>query len=325
MQNFSLTRPADRNAAIMAAQMQGAAYIAGGTDMMQLLRNNVVAPTRLVDLETFQLSAITVTNGDLRLGALTSMADVAAHPAVVRYWPVISEALLRSASPQIRNMGTMGGNLLQRTRCLYFRDTGFACNKRLPGSGCPAIEGDSRDLAIFGTSAHCIATHPSDLPVALMALGASVETEGAQGGKRILPLAEFYRRPGDTPHLETNLQPGELIVAIVVPGGEVARRSAYLKVRDRSSFAFALVSAAVGLDIQGGTIRDARLALGGVGVMPWRLPTVEAALRGQAPTEAVFQAAAAQAGTGAQTTEMNAFKVILAQRTVLRALQTVAA
>jgi xanthine dehydrogenase YagS FAD-binding subunit len=325
MQDFSLTRPADRNAAITAAETQGSAYIAGGTDMMQLLRNNVVAPTRLIDLEKFQLSAITINDGDLRLGTLASMADVAAHPAVVKNWPVISQALLRSASPQIRNMGTMGGNLLQRTRCLYFRDTGFACNKRLPGSGCPAIEGDSRDLAIFGTSAHCIATHPSDLPVALMALGASVEIEGAQGGKRILPLADFYRQPDDTPHIETNLQPGELIVAILVPGGEVARRSVYLKVRDRSSFAFALVSAAVALDIQGGTIRDARLALGGVGVLPWRLPAVEAALKGKQPTEAVFQAAAAQAGDGAQTTRMNAFKVILAQRTVLRALQTVAA
>jgi xanthine dehydrogenase YagS FAD-binding subunit len=186
-----------------AALPQGGSFIAGGTDLLQLMKSNVAAPAQLVDLAPLSLRGIHVTDSELRLGAMETMANVAAHPDVQRNWPAISQALLLSASPQVRNMGTMGGNLLQRTRCLYFRDVSFACNKRIPGSGCPAIAGENRELAILGGSEHCIATHPSDFPVALMALGASVSIVGANGQPRVVPLAEFYRLPGDTPHIET--------------------------------------------------------------------------------------------------------------------------
>jgi xanthine dehydrogenase YagS FAD-binding subunit len=266
-----------------------------------------------------------VDKSGLRLEAMARMSDVAAHPVVRERFPVISQALLASASPQIRNMGTMGGNLLQRTRCGYFRDTGFGCNKREPGSGCPAINGENRLLAILGGSTHCIASHPSDLAVALLALDATVELRGANGAQRSLPLSDFHRLPGDTPQTETNLAPGEMIVAIVVPETPVARRSYYLKVRDRTSFEFALVSAAVALQAEGGTIHDVRVAAGGVGTRPWRLPEVEAALRGKKLDDQALRDAASQAGQGAQPASQNAFKLTLLRRTVLRALQTVAA
>jgi xanthine dehydrogenase YagS FAD-binding subunit len=249
------------------------------------------------------------------------MADVAAHPAVQGDWPAISEALLLSASPQIRNMGTMGGNLLQRTRCGYFRDTGFPCNKRTAGSGCPAIHGANRGLGVIGVSAHCIATHPSDLPVALMAMDTQLELLNPNGGRRIVPLNEFYRLPGDTPQIETNLLPGELIASILVPPSAAAKRSRYVKIRDRASFEFAAVSAAVAIDVQAGIVRDIRVALGGVAPKPWRLPQVEAALQDQPAGDTSFAAAAALAGQGAQPASQNAFKVKLMQRAVLRALQ----
>ena len=325
MQSFLITDPSSLWEATVLGGVPGATFIAGGTDVMQLLKNNVIAPRQLIDLDKLNLSKITSDRGELRLGALATMADVAAHPVVREDWPAISQALLLSASPQVRNMGTMGGNLLQRTRCLYFRDSGFACNKRAPGSGCPAIAGDSRDLAIFGTSSHCIATHPSDLPVALMAFDAEVELQAPGGATRRLPLSKLYRLPGATPHIETNLQSGELITAVILSAQAVSHRSTYLKVRDRTSFAFALVSAAVALDIEDGTIRDARVALGGVGTMPWRTPLVEMALRGQAPSDQVFEAAALKIAAGTETTQMNAFKIRLAQRTIVRALQTVSA
>lgn len=320
MENFSIVRPVS----LAAAMQSGGTFIAGGTDLVQLWENNVEQPRQVVDLDAVGSHDISVSADGLRLGALVTMAETAEHPAVKSGWPAISQALLLAASPQIRNMGTMGGNLLQRTRCGYFRDTGFACNKRAPGSGCPAIAGDNRDLAIFGGSEYCIATQPSDMPVALVALGASVVLQSAQGG-RTIPLADLYRAPGDTPQRDTNLQPGEVIVAIVVPASPAAKRSAYLKVRDRTSYAFALAAAAVGLDMDGGTIRDARAAAGGVGVMPWRLPGVEAALRGQPASPEVLAAAAQHAGDGATPASENAFKVRLLQRTVLRALRSVAA
>jgi xanthine dehydrogenase YagS FAD-binding subunit len=306
------------------------AYIAGGTDMMQLMRDDILAPRRLIDLDgrragTDAMRGISSGPDGLRLGALATMAEVAAHPAVREQAPAISQALLLSASPQVRNMGTVGGNLLQRKRCLYFRDVGFACNKRAPGSGCPAIAGDSRELAVLGGSTHCIATHPSDMPVALMALDASVLLRAPDGGSRSVKLADFYRLPGDTPHLETVMAPGELIEAVTVPASAAARRSAYVKVRDRTSFAFALVSAAVALELRDGVIAEARLAMGGVGTRPWRMPAVEAALRGARPTEESLRAAAARATDGAEPTEANAFKVKLMPRVALRALQTVAA
>ncbi len=326
MHLFTLTHPAGIDAAVHAAQAGGAAYIAGGTDLLQLMKNDVEAPQTLVDLAALKLDGIgTTADGTLRLGALATMSKAAAHPTVRQGWPAISQALLLSASPQVRNMGTMGGNLLQRTRCNYFRDTGFACNKRDPGSGCPAIGGDNRNLAVFGVSEHCIATHPSDMPVALIALDARVELHGPQGATRTIPLAELYVQPGDTPQTETTLRPGELIAAVLVPASAAAKRSAYLKVRDRASFAFALVSAAVGLEIENGTIRDARLAMGGVGTVPWRMETVEAELRGKKPTADVFEAAAVHAPEGAHAASENGFKLRLMQRVAARAFQSVAA
>ncbi len=303
----------------------GSMLIAGGTDLLQLMKNNIVSPSSLIDLEGLDLRAISVTEQHLHLGALATMAEVAAHRAVVTGWPAIASALLQAASPQIRNMGTVGGNLLQRTRCNYFRDTGFSCNKREPGSGCPAIAGDNRELAIFGGTPRCIAAHPSDLPVALMALDAEVGLKAPDGTMRILPIADFYRLPGDTPHIETELKSGELIESVTLPATALARKSAYVKVRDRTSFSFALVSAAVALDIADDRIRDVRIVLGGVASMPWRLPHAEAALRGKQPGEALFKEAASHAADGATPASKNGFKAELARRTVLHALQTLTA
>jgi xanthine dehydrogenase YagS FAD-binding subunit len=317
MQTFELIEPHE------AVWRDGDAYIAGGTDLLQLMRNDVVAPRRLIDLSGSRFHDISVSNGTLALGALCRMSEVAEHAEVKSHWPAISQALLLSASPQVRNMGTMGGNLLQRTRCNYFRDVGFPCNKRQPGSGCPALRGDNRELAILGGSSNCIATHPSDLPVALMAFDAELDLVAPGGKTRRVPIAHFYRLPGDTPHIETDLHPGEMITRVHVPGGPWTQKSCYVKVRDRSSFAFALVSAAVGLDVTDGQIREARVALGGVGPMPWRLPRVEEALRGKRVTHENLQAAASHAADGAVGTGGNDFKIELARQTVLRALQTV--
>jgi xanthine dehydrogenase YagS FAD-binding subunit len=325
MQSFHLVHPATIDAAVAAAATNGGKYIAGGTDLLQLMKDNVESPDRLVDLEVLPLTRITLENGSLRLEAMARMSDVAAHPIVRDRFPIISQALLASASPQIRNMGTMGGNLLQRTRCGYFRDTGFACNKREPGSGCPAIHGENRMLAILGGSTQCIASHPSDFAVALVALDATVALRGANGARRSMKLRDFHREPGDTPQIETNLAPGEMIEAIVVPDTPVAQRSHYLKVRDRTSFEFALVSTAVAMQLNNGTIRDVRVAAGGVGTRPWHLPEVEAALRGKPLNDRTLREAAAQAGQGAQPASQNGFKLTLLRRTVLRALQTVAA
>jgi xanthine dehydrogenase YagS FAD-binding subunit len=323
MQSFEMVRP-DNASLALGDWRDGDAFIAGGTDLLQLMKANVMTPRRVVDLERLDLRRISSEANGLELGALCSMAEVAEHPAVRTGFPAISQALLASASPQVRNMGTVGGNLLQRTRCGYFRDVGFACNKRLPGSGCPALHGENRELAIFGGSTQCIATHPSDLPAALMALDAEVELAAKGGNTRRLKLADFYRLPADTPQIETAIRPGELITKVRVPASQVARNSYYLKVRDRTSFAFALVSAAVGLDVSNGVVRDARVALGGVGPMPWRLPHVEAALRGQRLEPARLQEAAARAGEGATGAGGNDFKIDLTRRTVLRALHTVA-
>jgi xanthine dehydrogenase YagS FAD-binding subunit len=324
MQAFTLTTPSDRKSAIAAASQAHAKYIAGGTDLLQLAKDNIETPSHLVDLESLPMTGIHPSADGLHLEPLARMADVAAHPAVVQGWPVLSQALLASASPQIRNMATMGGNLLQRTRCGYFRDTGFACNKRQPGSGCPAINGENRMHAILGVSDQCIATHPSDMAVAMLVLDATVEISG-QDDTRKIPIGDFHVIPGGTPHIETILQPGEMITAIDIPASAAAKRSYYLKVRDRASFEFALVSAAVALELDGGTIRSVRVAAGGVGTKPWRLPGVEAALTGKQADAATLKAAADQAGVGAKPAHMNAFKVVLLQRTVLRALQTASA
>ena len=253
------------------------------------------------------------------------MSDVGEHPLVVQQYPAVSESLLLAASPQLRNMASMGGNMLQRTRCGYFRDPAFACNKRVPGSGCPAQQGDHHNLAILGTSAACIATaYPGDLSVALAALDAVLTLESTAGKQRQVPVATFYLLPGTTPERETVLEPGELIVAVTIPAAAHARRSTYFKVRERASYAYALASAAVGLDVQGGLIRTARVALGGVGTRPWRSPEAEKVLTGAPATEATFRAAAAAALREARPLPDNRFKVELAQNTLVQALMKVA-
>ena len=330
MHPFTLERPRDLAAALAFRAQAGrndasAEYIAGGTDMVQLLREYVRRPERLVSLAGLLDNRIEVGPKGLTVGAAATMADVAAHPSVVEQFPVISEALLNSASPQVRNQATMGGNLLQRTRCPYFRDVAYAdCNKRSPGSGCAAIGGENRWHAVLGTSDSCIAAHASDLAVALVALDATVEIRGASA-QRTVPLNDFYRLPADTPHMETALQPGEVIVAITVPSSPAARRSHYLKVRDRASFEFAVVSAAVALEMDGARIREARVALGGVGTKPWRVPRVETALAGASLDATTLRRAAALAAQGARGRGHNDFKIELMQRAIVRAVETAGA
>lgn len=325
MQAFTLSTATAPSDAVAAAAQSGAKYIAGGTDLLQLMKVGAEAPSRLIDIDGLDLSGVSVNGNTLHLGATAAMSDVAAHPAVRELAPSVSEALLSAASPQVRNMGTMGGNLLQRTRCGYFRDTGFNCNKRAPGSGCPAIHGENRMLAILGGSDHCIATQPSDMPVALVALDAQVSVLGASGASRTVPIRSFYLLPGDTPQNETVLQPGELITAVLVPISAVSRHSVYLKVRDRASFEFALVSVAVGLDIEGGRINQASVAAGGVGTVPWHLPEVEQALQGAPLSLDAINYAAMQAGQDAKPATQNAFKLPLLRNTVRRALEMAAA
>jgi xanthine dehydrogenase YagS FAD-binding subunit len=330
MHPFTLERPRDLAAALAFRAEAGrndapAEYIAGGTDMVQLLQEYVRRPDRLVSLAGLLDSRIEFGPQGLRMGSAATMTDVAAHRTVVQQFPVIVESLLESASPQVRNQATMAGNLMQRPRCPYFRDVGYAeCNRRAPGSGCSAMIGVNRWHAVLGTSASCIAAHASDLAVALVALDAAVELQGP-GGRRTVPLDDFYRLPGDTPHIPTVLQPGELITAISVPASAAARRSHYLKVRDRASFEFALVSAAVALDMDGARIRQARVALGGVGTKPWRVPHVEKALAGASLDPVVLSRAAALAAQGAQGSGHNDFKIQLVQRVIVRAIETAGA
>jgi len=326
MHPFILERPRDLSAALALRAQSGrndapAEYIAGGTDMVQLLQEYVRRPERLVSLAGLLDNRIEVGTQGLRLGTAATMAEVAAYPAVIEQFPVIAEALLNSASPQVRNQATVGGNLLQRTRCPYFRDVGYAtCNKRAPGSGCAAIGGENRWHAVLGTSENCIATNASDLAVALVALDAAVEVRGASG-KRTVPLIDFYRLPDATPHIETVLEAGEVLTAITVPASPAARRSHYLKVRDRASFEFAVVSAAVALEMDGARIHHARIALGGVGTKPWRVPQVETALVGATLDPAPLRSAAALAAQGAQGHGHNDFKIELMQRAIVRAVE----
>ncbi|MBF9134474.1 xanthine dehydrogenase family protein subunit M [Plantactinospora sp. S1510] len=301
----------------------GSAYLAGGTTLVDLMKLDVMTPRQVVDINRLPLRGVTTDRSGLHIGALERMSDVAVHPLVTARYPVIAQALSRSASPQLRNMASIGGNLLQRVRCGYFRDTSTPCNKREPGSGCPAIGGENRGHAILGTSDSCVATHPSDLAVALVALDASVRLVG-RDGTRDVRLADFYRLPGDTPQLEHDLRPGELVTRVTVPELAWARRSAYLKIRDRQSYEFALASAAVALDLRDGVIRDVRLAVGGVGTRPWRLPEVEEALRGMSPRPDAVEAAAARAVADARPLAHNRFKVTLVRRTIVRALTNLA-
>src|SRR5215467_6265803 len=325
MHPFSYMRANEPQAAIAAMQSPGSEFIAGGTDILQLLKAGQRTPRRLIDINALPLASIEVDSAGARIGALARMSDVADHPGIVENFPAISQALLLSASAQLRNMASIGGNLLQRTRCTYFRDASFAaCNKRRPSSGCAAIGGENRMHAILGGSDTCVATHPSDLAVALVAFDAIVRLLGPDGGRSV-PIAAFHTLPGNTPHIENVLRPGELIIGIDVPAAAHARRSHYLKVRDRTSYEFALTSAAVGLDMTDGRVHSARVAMGGIGTKPWRLPAVEEALLGTRVGDPMaWTAAADQVAVGAHPLEKNAFKIVLARRTILRALETVA-
>ena len=325
MNPFRYERAQSGAAAIAATQHDGdARFVAGGTNILDLMKIHVEAPSLLVDINRLPLSKIELRGDSVHIGALARLNDIAAHPVVRQAFPMVAIALEQSASPQLRNMASMGGNLLQRTRCAYFRDVAAPCNKRAPGSGCGAIGGENRMEAILGTSEQCIATHASDVAVPLVALDAVVNVAGPQGSRSIV-LSDFYRLPGATPHLETVLVHGELITGLSVPVLPFAARSTYLKVRDRAQYEFALGSAAVALDIEGGTIRQARLALGGVGTVPWRSRAAERDLTGAPATRPAFERAAEAALTGARGYGMNDFKIALAKRTLVRALEMVAA
>ena len=304
-----------------------AEYLAGGTTLLDLMKLDVMQPARVLDITALEgrHGAIAVTDAGLRLGALVRMSAAADHPGIVRLYPVLAQSLALAASAQLRNMATLGGNVLQRTRCNYFRDTSWsACNKRDPGSGCAALDGVNRQHAVLGASEACIATYPGDFAQALMALDATVDIAGA-AGPRTIPFAALHRPPGSTPHVETSLAPGDLITGLSVPAGPWTRRSVYLKVRDRQSYAFALASAAVALDMDGGVVRQARIALGGVASTPWRAREAEAALAGKPLDEAMATEAARIAFAGARPREHNAYKVALGRKTVVRALLQAAA
>ncbi|TDD53158.1 FAD binding domain-containing protein [Saccharopolyspora elongata] len=311
MRPFELTAPTTVEAVLASP----GTFLAGGTTLVDLMKLNVLAPQQVQDINELPLRGIDTGDG-LRIGALERMSDVAEHPGV---YPAVSRALLQSASQQLRNMASIGGNLMQRTRCTYFRDVATPCNRREPGSGCPAISGANRMHAVLGTSDSCAAAHASDLAVALVALDAEVRLLSA-AGSRTVKLADFYRLPGDSPEVEHDLRPGELIGEVVVPRLDWASRSTYVKVRDRQSYEFALCSAAVALDVQDERIADARVAVGGVATVPWRLPAVEEALRGAPATPESFEAAASVAADGARPLSGNAFKISLLKRTVVRAL-----
>ncbi|MGW5658390.1 FAD binding domain-containing protein [Streptomyces humi] len=322
MHPFTYTRVSGTREALDAGRL-GGRYIAGGTTLVDLMRETVERPDTLVDISGLPLREILVAkDGGLRIGALARMAETAAHPAVRAAFPVIAQALELSASAQLRNMATIGGNIMQRTRCTYFRDVSADCNKRELGSGCAARDGFNRMHAILGTSESCVATHPSDVAVAFAALEARVHVLGPDGARDI-PFGDFLLRPGSTPNREQALAKGELITAVEIPALPRPLTSGYLKVRDRQSYEFALTSAAVALHIRGGVIREAKVAAGGVGTVPWKLSAVEQALVGQRPSDALWTAAAARAADGARPLHHNRFKVALLKRTVERQLRVI--
>jgi len=328
MKNFDYVRPASIADAVTQAAMPGAAYLASGTNLLDLMKGNITRPDRLVDITRLPgLDRIErLADGGLRIGALVRNADLAHDPEVAKRYPAVAEALLSGASAQLRNAATVGGNLLQRTRCGYFYDPASACNKREPGTGCDARGGENRLHAVLGWSEACIATHPSDFCVPLVALDAVVEVEGRNGGREIA-LESLHRLPGDTPALDTVLEPGDLIVAVRLPGDarHFAAHARYLKVRERTSFAFAIVSASAHLRIEQGAIVEARLALGGVAARPWRARGAEATLAGATPGAAAFRRAADAALADAKPSGDNAFKIELARRILVRALTLAAA
>ena len=326
MNRFGYVRPDSVADAVRAAAGDiGARFIAGGTNLVDLMKYDVEKPTRLIDLNRLPgLRDVTETGGGLRIGALTTNAQVAYDSRVEQRYPLLSRAILSGATAQLRNAASTGGNLLQRTRCYYFYDPATPCNKRAPGSGCGAIGGVNRIHAILGASPACIATHPSDMCVALAALEATVHVAGP-GGERRIPFADFHRLPGDTPERDTNLEPGEIVLAVELPPRGFPERYTYLKLRDRLSYAFALVSVAVGLEMSGGQITAARIALGGVAHKPWRVRDAEATLEGKPAGRDAFEQAAELILAGAQGHEGNAFKIDLARRAIVRALSQAAA
>ena len=330
MHTFDFTRPADVASAAAAAAstntaQQGAEirFIAGGTTLIDLMKLNVEQPHTLIDLNRLPLAEVeTLPDGGLKIGAMVRNSDLAHHPAVLRDYPMLSQALLSGASAQLRNKATTSGNLLQRTRCVYFRDTAMPCNKREPGSGCGAINGFNRMMAILGTSQHCIATNPSDMNVALTALEASVHLQNSSG-TRSVPINEFYLLPGNTPDRETVLEPGDLITHVRLPAPVAGSKSFYLKLRDRASYEFALSSAAVIVKIENNRLTHIRVALGGVGTKPWRSREAEQALEGATLTESSFRSAAEAALKDARAQSQNGFKIELAKRCLIHALKVV--
>ncbi|MEW6373231.1 MAG: xanthine dehydrogenase family protein subunit M [Pseudomonadota bacterium] len=322
MHSISYERARDVAHAVELGSSPGSKFIGGGTNLLDLYKSGIERPTRLVDVSRLALNTVEeLPDGGLRIGAMASNTQAANHPLVRQRYRVLSEAILNGASAQLRNMATVGGNLLQRTRCYYFTDPTFkSCNKRDPGSGCAAIDGFNRIHAILGASPSCIATNPSDMAVALVALDASVRLSGPDG-ERSVPIAEFHRLPGDTPQFDTVIRQGELITAVDLPASGFGARSHYLKVRDRASYAFALVSVAIALDLRDGAVRDLRLVLGGVAHKPWRAEEAENILRGQALSEEAMGRAAAAAVAGAQPQSHNGFKIELTQRAIVRALR----
>jgi xanthine dehydrogenase YagS FAD-binding subunit len=325
MTPFAYSRPTDTGSAVREHAAGGpgggsAQFIAGGTNLLDLMKYNVERPMRLIDVTRLPgLGEIEEIEGGLRLGALATNSQVAYDSRVQERYPLLSSAILAGATPQLRNAASTGGNLLQRTRCYYFYDVGTPCNKREPGTGCPAIDGVNRIHAILGTSEHCIATHPSDMCVGLAALAATVRVTGPEG-ERTIPFTEFHRLPGDTPQKDTNLRPDELILAVDLPAEDFSRNYTYLKLRDRSSYAFALVSVAAALHVEGGTIAEARLALGGVAHKPWRARRAEAVLHGATASEETFRQAAAAELEAARPLRDNGYKVRLAQHLITSVL-----
>jgi xanthine dehydrogenase YagS FAD-binding subunit len=331
MHTFEFMRPENAATAIATAAhaktaQQGAdvRFLAGGTTLVDLMKLNVETPVRLIDINRLPLDKIEeTTGGGLKIGATVRNSDLANHPGVKRDYAVLSQAILSGASGQIRNMATTAGNLLQRTRCMYFRDTAMPCNKREPGTGCPAITGDNRMLAVLGTSEKCIATNPSDMCVAMVALEATIHIQGTKG-TRAVPIGDFHLLPGNTPERETVLEAGDLITHVTLPAPRMGSRQVYLKLRDRASYEFALASAAVVMNLDGDKISYARIAMGGVGTKPWRFPEAEAALVGKPADAANFRKAAEAALRNAKPQSENAFKIELARRCVTHALQTAA-
>src|SRR5215213_10211928 len=324
MINFDYIRTSSTRAAIDALNKNAAAqFIAGGTNLVDLMKRGVATPQRLIDINNLPLKTIEQRKGVIRIGALALNSDVSENELVEKKLPLLSQALKAGASPQLRNMATVGGNMMQRTRCPYFYDITMPCNKRQPGSGCGALKGYNRMHAIFGTSDQCIAVHPSDMCVALVALDASVVVSNLKGERKI-PFTDFHRLPGSTPQKDNNLQKGELITAIEVPDNDAfAKNALYMKIRDRASYAFALVSVAAALDIKGNTIENARLAMGGVAHKPWRLTAAEDFLKGKQPALANFQQAAGVAMNEAKAYGYNNFKLKLAPNTIIEALKTI--